>query len=324
MRNYKMDRMRIWASVLVVLIHVTAFLPRANRETINNYYWYRPILNMGVPYFFGVSGYLLQRKSEDYFKKYAKKMGTMFLIYSIFYVLVDIIIVWLTRHDFLFAIREWFKNLSWSTILNGTWGQFHLWYLFALMMGSFLLGWLIQKKIPVRWIFLVALVINGIYWVTPSIPWVEDIFLYGGVLKALLYISLGYYLAETKPVYIFKGWQIILLAVIFSWVYNFAEYGFLSDMMLLMITYGWLSNVFYDPSQYTLLNEWSEYSLDIYVMHVFFLKIIQTYGEGTIWTWIQHDVVYTIIVSLICIFGSVLVYPVFKKMIFDPLDRLFP
>lgn len=321
-RNYKLDRMRIWAAILVVLIHVTAFLPRENRENINNYYWYRPILNMGVPYFFGVSGYLLQKKSDDYFKKYSKNIGAMFLIYSIFYVMVDIVLVWITRGDLFFAMREWMKQFQWVSLINGTWGQFHLWYLFALMVGAYVLGWFIQHQLSPQRIFLGALIINLIYWMIPESTWLNDVFIYGGVLKALLYISLGYCLAESKPIYIFKGWQIILLAILFSLVYNYSDYGILSDVMLLVITYGWLSNVFYDPSQYNLLNEMSEYSLDIYVMHIFFLKIIQTYGEGTVWTWLHHDGLYTLLVSCICIFGSMLVYPVFKKVIFEPLHRL--
>ena len=43
MHNYKVDLVKVWASIAVVLIHVTAFLPNYDKDTLGNYMWYRPL-----------------------------------------------------------------------------------------------------------------------------------------------------------------------------------------------------------------------------------------------------------------------------------------
>lgn len=320
--NYKLDQVRIWASIAVVLIHVTSYLPNYGRETLENYYWYRPLLNLGVPFFFGVSGYLLSAKDDSFVQRYCKNISFRFIIYSLFYVLVDGIILISQHQDVIQAALAWFNERNLYSFLNGTWGQYHLWFLFALIFATYGVGRLISSGWDIRRIFLFCLLLNGLIWLLPATEWLEMLFRYGGIPKAMLYISLGAMAVQFPPRLRIHRWHIAGLGLFYILLFNFSQFSLLNELGLVALTYLLLVYVIQRPGEYSWLNRWSDMSLNIYVLHVLFLKMVQLYGEAKLWDWFNSDLLYILVLLSVSVLGSILVYPLVNRFFFDPMEQI--
>ena len=320
--NYKLDQVRIWASIAVVLIHVTSYLPNLGRETLENYYWYRPILKLGVPFFFGVSGYLLNAKEDAFVRRYCRNISFRFIIYSLFYVLVDGLILLSLHQNLLQAASAWLNERNLYSFFNGTWGQYHLWFLFALIFASYGVGKLLQWRWDIRYIFFLCLSLNAVIWLTPRSEFLDMLFRYGGIPKAMLYISLGAMAVQHPPKIRIQRWHILLSGVIYGLLFNFSQFNLFNEVALVALTYLLLAYVIQRPGEYSWLNRWSSMSLDIYVLHVLFLKIVKLYGEAKLWNWFNSDLLYILVLMLVCVLGSILIYPLVNRFFFDPLEQL--
>lgn len=318
MYNYKVDLVKVWASIAVVLIHVTAFLPTYNKDTLGNYMWYRPLLNIAVPFFFGVSGYLLSRKPVSYFKKYFRNIASMFLIYSVFYAVFEAVLLFIKHQTVSTAFTEWWQQRGWLSLINGTWGQYHLWFLFALMISAGVYGFLYTRGVSSCNIFLIALVIDVLYWLFLRDTIMSEVFKYGGVIKGFVFVSMGYYLEEHDPPFSVTKYPIIIAGILYVVIFNYCSNPLISELTLIGVTFLLLTNVIHTPGQETWLSQWSDYSMEIYILHVVFIKIVQLYGEVSFWNMVKNDVLYTIILSAICVVGSIICYPFVEKWIYQP------
>lgn len=322
MHNYKVDLVKVWASIAVVLIHVTAFLPNYDKDTLGNYMWYRPLLNIAVPFFFGVSGYLLSRKPKNYFKKYYRNIAQMFLIYSVFYVGVEIILMFIKHQEFSVALKEWWELRGWLSFVNGTWGQYHLWFLFAQMIAAGVYGFLYTHGMSSRKILWLAIGLNVIYWLALRETILVEVFKYGGAIKGFVYLSIGYYLEEHDPPFNVTKYPIIFAGIVYVVIFNFCSSPIVSEFALMGVTFLLLTNVIHTPGQETWLSQWSDYSMQIYILHVVFIKIIQLYGEVAFWNMVKSDLLYIILQSAICVLGSILIYPWIERWIYQPAKDL--
>lgn len=322
MYNYKVDLVKVWASIAVVLIHVTAFLPNYDKDTLGNYMWYRPLLNVAVPFFFGVSGYLLSRKPKNYFKKYYRNIALMFFIYSAFYAIFDGVLMLIKHQSFELALKEWWQQRGWLSLINGAWGQYHLWFLFALMIASGVYGYLYTKGISSRTIFIVAIAIDVIYWLFFRETILSQVFKYGGVIKGFVFVSMGYYLEEHDPPFNVTKYPIIIAGIIYILIFNYCSSPLVSELALMGVTFLLLTNVIHTPGQETWLSQWSDYSMQIYILHVVFIKIVQLYGEVSLWNMVKNDLLYTLLLSAICVIGSILVYPWIERWVYKPAKEL--
>ncbi len=123
-RDYNLDLIRILASFMVIVIHVSAYLwysVPSNTFEFNVYNFYDSMARSAVPIFIMISGvfFLNSTKEKDIvtiFKKYILKLVFIFILWSIVYYIYDILI---NRIDFNF------KNLILS-IING---PYHFWYI---------------------------------------------------------------------------------------------------------------------------------------------------------------------------------------------------
>jgi peptidoglycan/LPS O-acetylase OafA/YrhL len=71
---YRLDAMKFFCIIAVVLIHVTGFLPSNGLATMSNYYIYRYLLDIAVPFFFAASGFFISSKSgTEYSENMLKK-----------------------------------------------------------------------------------------------------------------------------------------------------------------------------------------------------------------------------------------------------------
>nr|WP_170169185.1 acyltransferase family protein [Mesobacillus subterraneus] len=126
--NYTIDAMKFISVVAVVMIHVTVFLPHRNLATISNYYIYRHALDIAVPFFFAVSGYLISGKGNmGYISKYAKKIFTMYVVFSILYIFIRFLFIGTDRmfldKAFWVSARILVESLTVTNLLNGTIGS---------------------------------------------------------------------------------------------------------------------------------------------------------------------------------------------------------
>ena len=319
--NYKADQMRLAASIAVVLIHVTSYLPNFDRETLINYYWYRPFLNIGVPFFFGVSGYLISKKGHRFISRYCQNIGLKFLVYSIFYTVLDLVMMVSKHMDVPKAIAEWWDQRNLYSLINGTWGQYHLWFLFALMISAYLYDRFRKNQISNQKLFAVMMIFNILIWTLPKMDLIDQVFRYGGILKALLYLSMGAYIAHRQPGFVVTKWHIILMAVIYAVLFNFSPFAILNELGLTAVTYLLLDNIIHRPGHETWLNQWSSMSLDIYVLHVLFLKLVEQYGAKKLWSWFNSDLLYIMVLMLISVIGSIAMYPIINRWFFNPLQK---
>jgi fucose 4-O-acetylase-like acetyltransferase len=88
---YRLDAIKFFCIIAVVLIHVTGFLPSNGLATMSNYYVYRYLLDIAVPFFFAASGFFISSKTgTEYIGKYAKKIFIMYIAFSSFYIITNV------------------------------------------------------------------------------------------------------------------------------------------------------------------------------------------------------------------------------------------
>ncbi|MBK6580855.1 MAG: acyltransferase family protein [Sandaracinaceae bacterium] len=140
---------RTFAMLAVVLVHVPPPAPAAS--------WLRPLAELGVPYFFVVSGYFLgvsrgvgapAQQGLPAVRGMLRKLLGLYLLGCVVYALVPL--DWLSplRHgELLAACRATlsesvlaFRAAPVARLLDGPPGGFHLWFLPALACGAGLLA----------------------------------------------------------------------------------------------------------------------------------------------------------------------------------------
>lgn len=200
-RNYTIDSIRLVAVFFVVVIHVTSRLEAVG--SFATYGWYRPILDLGVPAFFAISGYFLAKKDVDKMKRYAFNLFKMLIAYSSLYIVYDFLITFFKEtffssplenglNDYFSSIFSLIGDMDISGVFNGTFGKYHLWFLMSLALASLILYAFRKWKLSPEAIFI----ISAIIFVAADLEAISQTGLleHGGFPKGLLYVSMGYYI----------------------------------------------------------------------------------------------------------------------------------
>ena len=204
-----LDLAKFIAAILIIVLHTNPF---SSYSSILNYGFRSIITIMAVPFFFLTSGFLFctklnsldEKDKSDYFKKYFKRLGLMYLLWSAVY-FIFVAIDWVTNGvviiDVLQYIKRFFFKGSYSTI----------WFLPALMTAVTIV-YLLRKKLSYEKIFLLSIPFyviacfgSSYYGISSKLPIISNLYeayfsffetIKNGVLFGWIYVALGGVLSE--------------------------------------------------------------------------------------------------------------------------------
>lgn len=190
-RNYHLDLLKLLASMAVVLIHVTD-------NTTGSKLW-DPVLGLAVPIFFMVTGYFVGHRSTTYIKKYVKKIISLYVSIGAIYWVGDFIVYNIVL-GYTLSISTYFETyivprISWGMLLAGEIGKYHLWYIWASIIGILLFMGLKKCKLP-DWLLVVLGGVGYILILNNPTSYIS----YGGFPKALFFITVGHFLYNRTKV----------------------------------------------------------------------------------------------------------------------------
>ena len=294
-KNYgAIDIAKYVSALLVVCIHTFPFYELSIQL---NTYWIQTVCRLAVPFFFVCSGFFFFRKwnretpetNHEALVHYEKRLLKIYLIWTVIYLPYTI---WdYTKVGFRFYhIFAYIRDL----LLNGSY--YHLWFLPALMLATYIVSRLYQSKgmkhvlITSFVLYFIGYLLNVYQAVWESIPYVSFLFSFftkilvtsrNGIFFGPMFVAIGLLLSKTPRL----KHRACLIAWIISFVGLFVEVSLyqrlgilrdLSSMYLMLI-----------PAVYfmmnTLLTAEIEYkdryrvfrneSLLIYTSHILFAKI---------------------------------------------------
>lgn len=278
MKEYynKMNIIKFLCAIAVVMIHLTDFMVTQGKATAYNYYCWRPFLEIAVPFFFACSGFLIAKRQVDYLKKYTVKTFSVFMAFSMFYILIKFVFVFTDRiflgTPFWNGVKNVFNTLTISTFIRGTFGQSHLWYLMAMVIAMLLLICLLYFKINETTILLISTILYLVYlsgWIN-----FEAVAVWGGFPKAFFYVTLGYNIGYMHFPDVEKPLISFVLCMIAFTVYNMFSKSNLSQLLLAFSTYFLMVYVSTHKGKDSFLSRMGKkYSLNIYILHIFVYQV---------------------------------------------------
>ncbi len=226
-----LDLAKFIAAILIIVLHTGPF--SSYSEVLD--FGFRSIITVvAVPFFFLTSGFLFctklnsleEKDKSDYFKKYFKRLGLMYLLWSAVY-FIFVAIDWAVNGfgvmDVLEYVRDFFFKGSYSTI----------WFLPALLTAVTVV-YLLRKKMSYEKIFLLAIPFYTIacfgssyYGISENLSVISDLYniyfyifdtIKNGILFGWIYVALGGIFSEKtleeKPVkyFVFSGVFYVLMA----------------------------------------------------------------------------------------------------------------
>lgn len=252
-----LDLAKFIAAILIIVLHTNPF---SSYSSILNYGFRSIITIMAVPFFFLTSGFLFctklnsldEKDKSDYFKKYFKRLGLMYLLWSAVYfifVAIDWVKNGVVLMDVLQYIKRFFFEGSYSTI----------WFLPALMTAVTVVS-LLRKKLSYEKIFILAIPFyiiacfgSSYYGISEKLPIVSTFYnayfsffdtIKNGILFGWVYVALGGVFSEKeveqKPLknLIFTGIFVVLMAgeTLIQSYFGWSKNGVDTKLMLLPVT----------------------------------------------------------------------------------------
>ncbi len=350
-RQYNLDYLRVFASVAIILLHVTAqslpYVELAGTEW-NIYNFCNAASRWGVPVFIMMSGALfLPREipTKTLYKKYILRMAISYIVWSVFYALVN------PLGDLVFKKETQISFLE--IINNAISGEVHLWFL-PMIIGIYmclpLIKLLTKDKNTTKYFLILSLVFC---FLATQIRLISENFLRGGLLSffesintlfknshmdfvigLVPYFILGHYLNKNE---IKKSLRLV--------IYILGVVGFAATVLLnlfasknagksLEVFYGGSTlNVLlmsaamfvwfrYNAKGTGLLNKiivpLSKYSFGAFLAHIFVLKVLSALGiQPTSFSPVLSVPVITIVTTIASYLISFILnkIPVIKKYI---------
>jgi surface polysaccharide O-acyltransferase-like enzyme len=242
-RIQSVDAVRVIAIFAVIIIHTSPFT--------NTYIWLGRDLNVGylldqlarfaVPFFFVISGFFWASKIKsgsqiaDSTKKMAKKIATIFLAWSIIYLLPTNL-----SDSFQYGGLGPFEIIYWNitklidhpmrSAMEGA--KVHLWFLvallFCLVICAIFLTRAMKKSLIVLSIVLYSIGLLGKAYADSPIGFHSEFNFRNGPFFGLVFFVTGYVLSESKER---KSWLIIgLVLTVFGTLMHFTELFVLRSM----------------------------------------------------------------------------------------------
>jgi surface polysaccharide O-acyltransferase-like enzyme len=300
-RNDTIDFIKFFAIFFICSIHTLPFSTYQSGgldgEVIN--FYINLFARFGVPYFFVVSGYLLAQKlvpadyKWNYFKKYLLKIIKLFVSWSVFYFLYDVVMTILKSYLLGLNVKVELLNYLYSVfnISNLYYGlavgtSYHLWYLPALIWSILILYLFVKwEKVGILLMLSFILHVIGLFGQSYAAfvlfpPNTRDALFFG-----LYYVTLGYYFVvkikdlkvPLKPkLYLFLFFVFSLLQIgegaILVFHYNavWGNYYLMTVLTTLLL----LLFVHTKPNlHHSFINKVGANSVGIYVIHPLFISI---------------------------------------------------
>lgn len=314
--NYKIDTVKFWCIIAVILIHLTAFIQSTGIATFMNYYSYRYYFNLAVPFFFAASGYLLAHKSDlAYFKEYAKKIFFMYIFFSLFYIVVNIIYAFLDRLilriPFWKAVKTIINSISIENFFKGQIGSFHLWFLASLVVGTFFLIITLHLNLNANTILLIAFLLYA--GDLGNIIDLDKISYYYSITKPCFYLSVGFYVAK-KEISIKYPLIYFILSMIMYAINSFYFHASMGEFLLASATFFLIYYCKANPGRESVFSKMGKYTLNIYILHVFIYNSIYKTMRYIKITSYNDSAWKIILVAVLCV--------VFSIILFKPLDLI--
>lgn len=272
-RNHHLDVVKLLASMAVVVIHVTG-------NTTGDKY-YKPVLDLAVPCFFMITGYLVGQRSQEYLINYVKSIAKLYLKAWVFYWLVDSVVLGVGLG---INLKEYIRDfiltrLTLKMIVSGEIGKYHLWYLSASIIGIII--FMVLKKLNVPdWLMVVIGLIGYILILKNPTSYVSN----GGFIKAFYNIALGYTLKNRVNLKYDKK-RFLMLPFIVLLVYTLpiirmrSTIPFMTEMMVSLTS---VFIIYFAVTTYlpkNKLTDWGKKMTDnIYIFHPFALQVLVYMG----------------------------------------------
>lgn len=281
--NYNLDAAKFIAASLVVAIHATAYIFLNKTATFNNYFIYRGLLDIAVPLFFAISGFLIVNKNVEKMKQYTKKIALLFvfstLLFIFFRFLVNIITALINGWDILDSIRPTLQVFTVDNLISGVLGWGHLWYLAASVIACLLIIFFLAKKYSISKILVISIVVYVIS--LSAMVNLPTLTLAGGFPLAFVCISLGMYAATKTQEHSFTRKQYLkyfLYFILLLGIFIVARWQIAPIMfnLLLPAAVYFLLLALSKQSTETRLSKLGRYSLWIYILHPIFIESLHT------------------------------------------------
>ena len=277
-RNHSADGVKFFACLAVVLMHVSNYLPATGRATYWNYYWYFPILDLGVPLFFAMAGYFIAPRVQDeaYLLKYGLRILEINIAYTIFYLLfywpLDTMEQLLRGQTFGNAIQQHLTELKWTDFLTGVIGSEHLWYLMALFIAVMVFYLLRHWSLSFPVIMTISTVTYLLTFTPVLQPLMDNVLIYGGFVKGLFYLLIGYTVANKKLTLPYPKSMIVASVVALILVDTFSDNLLFREVFLALSTFSIVVFISNNPGKANFFSKvGGQYSLGIYLLHILFV-----------------------------------------------------
>ena len=199
-----LDLAKFVAAILIIVLHTNPF---SSYSSVISFGFRSIITIIAVPFFFLTSGFLFctklnslkENEKSDYFKKYFKRLGLIYLLWSAFYfifVAIDWVKNGVVLMDILQYIKRFFFEGSYSTI----------WFLPALMTAITVV-YLLHKKLSYDKIFLMSIPFyiiacfgSSYYGIFSKLPIISNFYeayfsffdtIKNGILFGWIFVALG-------------------------------------------------------------------------------------------------------------------------------------
>lgn len=327
MRNYSIDSVKMLGSLAVVFMHVVNYMPTTNFANYWTYDWYFPVLNLAVPIFFVFAGYFLYPKDDKAIVNYAFKILILLLAYSLVYLFIklpmEILVNRSQEGSILQSVTSYFYAYSLGDYFIGIVGSEHLWFLAALFYASWILYFFRRVGLSATWCFAIGAGLFILSFLPPFSHLWQSLLLYGGFIKAYFYVAMGYMIAgrhiNTKAIKLSVGLCIVLLVIFAS---NYQSIWVLESFLAVTVFYTTVLCKYW-PGRATILSRYSQYSLGIYLLHIIFTGIFTVARSLYPNLNLVNPIFVVTPVFLICLLGSVLLFPLTERFVHQPLIHLF-
>ena len=314
-RQYHLDYLRVFASVAIILLHVSAqnmnYVELAGTEW-NIYNICNGVSRWGVPVFVMMSGALFiprEIPTKTLYKKYISRMAIAYVVWSAFYAIIDPI------GNLIFT--EGYKITITEIMGNFISGAVHLWFLpmiIGLYMCIPLIKQLTKNDNLIKYFLLLSFVF---FFIKSQTELVTNFFLHGNiqlifenvntlfrnfniniVIGNAAYFILGFFLNKTEinkkhrmVIYIIGVFGLILTILLnlsaSKHIGKSTESFFTASSVnvLLMSTaiFVWFKyNVKGNDKLNKIIVKLSKYSFGAFLVHIFILQVLRAFGiQGT-------------------------------------------
>ena len=313
-----LDLSRLIAAILIVAIHIYPFY--SMNQTLD-YIFTHIMCRIGVPLFLMISGYFvipIALKNQKKLLDYTKNILKMYLFCILLYLPINI------YAGYEFSLTNIIKDI----LINGTF--YHLWYFPALILGMYLLYFLLKKfdkktvLIISLLLYLIGLFGDSYYYLNTQLSLniynnLFQIFDYirNGLFYVPIFLYMGYILNikkpnQTKSLYLFIIFYIMMIIEgLILHNFNLQKHDSMYIMLLPTMYYlfSYLVNFKTENKNYRNI------ATDIYIFHPLFIIVIRFIGkifniENII---LYNNLIHYILVVAISLIFAIIINKIKKK-----------